>query len=220
MRFSISESTKSQSIYPGWSSRLMTRPKRSNDVRFRLFQSNGVRLRLIESNDVRFRLRSILPDIVQLFSTLPDFFRLYRTMFDFLRFCSTLLDFTVHCLTLQEIFRFYRELALLVRRQGLLSNWKYHMVFIVVLDKFKCWWGPASRSRTYGATIATQNVYLAIIATQIANLMRLCAIQRRYVATFRDPNKVCCDHCDSKLVCWVIVRPKYLCDFERPKTDI
>ena len=132
-----------------------------------------------------------------------------------------------------------RELALLVRCQGLLSNWIYHMIFIVVLDKFKCLRGPASRSRTYGATIATQNVYLAIIATQIGyvatiatqsgyvatlrdrrNFVRLCATRRRYVATFRDPNKVCCDHCDSKLVCWVIVRPKYLCDFEQPKTDI
>ena len=131
-----------------------------------------------------------------------------------------------------------RELALLVRRQGLLSNWIYHMIFIVVLDKLKCLRGPTSRSRTYGATIANQNVYLAIIAIQIGyvatiatqsgyvatfrdrrNFVRLCATQRRYVATFRDPNKVCCDHCDSKLVCWVIVRPKYLCDFERPKTD-
>ena len=41
--------------------------------------------------------------------------------------------------------------------------------------------------------------------------MRLCATQIRYDATLRDPNKVCCDHCDSKWAC---------CDFARPRTDM
>ena len=50
--------------------------------------------------------------------------------------------------------------------------------------------------------------------------MRLCATQTRYVATLRDPNKVSCDHFDSKWVCCDFVRPKYLRDFVRPKTDM
>ena len=46
---------------------------------------------------------------------------------------------------------------------------------------------------------------------------RLCATQNRYVATLRDPKKVCCDHCDSKWVCCNFAGPKYLRTFGRLK---
>ena len=39
-------------------------------------------------------------------------------------------------------------------------------------------------------------------------MLRLCAIQIRYVAILHNPIEVCCDHCDSKWVC---------CDFTRQK---
>ena len=63
---------------------------------------------------------STLPDIVRLCSVLLDFVRLYRTLFDFVRFYSTLFDRL--CSNLSVIFRIYWELALVMRRQGLLSN--------------------------------------------------------------------------------------------------
>ena len=52
------------------------------------------------------------------------------------------------------------------------------------------------------------------------NMLRLCATQTKYVATLRDPKKVCCDHHDSKWVCCKFVQPKYLREFARPKTDM
>ena len=78
----------------------MNRPKRSNDVRFGLFQSNEVHFWRFDSNDVRFRLSSTLSNIVGFFSTLLDFFRLYRPLF----------DYTGHCSTLPDIVRLYSTL--------------------------------------------------------------------------------------------------------------
>ena len=181
-----------------------------------------------------------LPDFVWLSSILFDYTGHCSTLFDFIWLCSTLPDIVRLCLTLSNTFCFYRELALLVRRQRLLPNWNYHMVFIEALDKFNSWWGlTRSMSRTYVANIATQNVYLATIATEIGyaativthngyvatlrdrrNFMRLCATQTRYVATLLDPNKLCCDHCDSWWVCCDFVRPKYLRGFARHSTDM
>ena len=48
------------------------------------------------------------------------------------------------------------------------------------------------------------------------DMLRLCTTQIRYVATFCDPNKVCCDQCDSNRVYCDFVRLKYLRDFVRP----
>ena len=71
----------------------------------------------------------------------------------------------------------------------------------------------------YAATIVTQNGSDAILHDR-RYFMRLCATQRRYVTALRDTNEVCCYHCDSKWVCCILVRPNYLRDFARPKTDI
>ena len=90
---------------PGWGAWLMIRPKRSNDVRFQIFQSNDVRFRLLDSNDVRFRLCSTLPDIV----------RLCLTLFNYTGHCSTLFDWL-------ERLRFYLELTKLRRNSDIISS--------------------------------------------------------------------------------------------------
>ena len=76
-----------------------------------------------------------------------------------------------------------------------------------------------SRSATDAATVATQNGYVATLRNR-RNFLRLYAIQRRYVATFPDPKKACCDHCVSNCVCCDFARPNYLREFARPKTGM
>ena len=59
------------------------------------------------------------------------------------------------------------------------------------------------------------------------DMLRLCANQIRYVAVLRDPNKVCCDHCDSdgyvatlcdRNICATLRDSKQICcDYTRPK---
>ena len=66
----------------------MIRPKRSNDVRFLLFQLKNVRFRLIELSDVRFRLfksNDVRFRLVRLYRKLFDFVQLYRKLFEFVR---------------------------------------------------------------------------------------------------------------------------------------
>ena len=69
----------------------MILPKRSHDVRFRIFQPNDVRFQLFESRGVRFQLCSTLPDIVRLCSTLLEYNGHCLTLFDFIGSFSFLL---------------------------------------------------------------------------------------------------------------------------------
>ena len=51
-------------------------------------------------------------------------------------------------------------------------------------------------------------------------IARHCATQNRYNVILCVPKKVCCDHCDSIVICCDFVRSKNMRDFAQPKTDM